>query len=151
MIYSTMIARNMTNIYNIKADLKHFQNIKKIKTSFDKPYHLVKQPHILEDNKFYNIRRQLNKEQAAIVKDILTRNKRAPNEPIYLFLTGGMRTRKTFTAKVLFQSLVRMYNNIIEYDPHKIKGLIKTYIGKATFNVGGVTLHSAFFMPFNKS
>ena len=137
--------------YNIDANIKHFQNIKKIETSFDKPYHLVKKPHILENNTFYNMKRQLNKEQATIVKDILTKKKRGPNELIYLFLTGGTGTGKTFTAKVLFQSLVHIYNNIIEYGPLKIKGLITTYTGKVAFNAGGVTVHFAFFMPFNKS
>ena len=81
----------------------------------------------------------------------MTKTKRALNELIYLFLTGCMGTRIFFIAKALFQSLVRMYNNIIEYDPHKIKGLITTYTGKVAFNAGGFILHTAFFMPFNKS
>jgi hypothetical protein len=33
----------------------------------------------------------------------------------------------------------------------KPKGLIVLYTGKATYNVGGTTIHFAFFMPFNKS
>jgi hypothetical protein len=32
-----------------------------------------------------------------------------------------------------------------------LKGLITAYTGKAAFNAGGVTLHSAFYMPFKKS
>ena len=34
-------------------------------------------------------------------------------------------------------------------DPMKPKGLIVAYIGKAAYNAGGTTIHSAFFMPFN--
>ena len=33
----------------------------------------------------------------------------------------------------------------------KPKGLMLTYIGKVTFNVGGTTIHYALLMPFNKS
>jgi hypothetical protein len=123
--------------------------MKKIKTSLDRPYHVVQQPHILENTTFYNMRRQLNKEQAAIVKDILTKKKKALNEPIHLFFIGGIGTGKTFLGEAIFQSL--MYNNRLEYDPLKLKKIITTYTGKTTFNAGGIMLHSAFFMPFNKS
>ena len=37
----------------------------------------------------------------------------------------------------------------MQYDPSKPIGLIATYTRNATFNIGGVTLHSAFYMPFN--
>jgi hypothetical protein len=33
----------------------------------------------------------------------------------------------------------------------KPKGLIVAYKGKAAYNAGGTTIHSAFLMPFNKS
>ena len=39
----------------------------------------------------------------------------------------------------------------MNYDPLQLKGLITAYTGKTTYNVGGVTLHSALYMPFNKS
>ena len=137
--------------YNIDIDIQHFQHLKKIKKSFNRPYYIVKQPHILDNISFFDMRRKLNKEQAAIAKDILTKKKKAPNELIHLFLTGGAGTGKTFTAIAIFQSLVRMYNSRIEYDPLKLKGIIRAYIGKEAFNAGGVTLHSAFYMPFNKA
>ena len=66
-------------------------------------------------------------------------------------MIAGAGTSKTFTAKAIFQSLVRMYNNMNEYDPTKLKGIITAYTGKATFNAGGVTLHFALSMSFNKS
>ena len=44
------------------------------------------------------------------MKDILTNKKSEPNKPLHSFLTGGAGTGKTFTAKALFQSLVRFYN-----------------------------------------
>ena len=39
----------------------------------------------------------------------------------------------------------------MQYDPLNPIGIIATYIGNATFNIGDVTLHSAFYMPFNKT
>jgi hypothetical protein len=71
----------------------------------------------------------LNKEQATIVKDILTKKKKAPNEPIHLFLIGGMQgLGKHLIGKAIFQSLVCMYNNRKKYDPLKLKGIITIYI-----------------------
>ena len=67
------------------------------------------------------------------------------------FVTGGAGTGKTFVGKERFQLLVRMHNNIMQYDPSKPIGLIAAYTGNAAFNIGGVTLHSAFYMPFNKT
>ena len=114
------------------------------------PYHLAKQPHILDNSDFLIIQRQLNREQARIVKNILTKKKHEPNKPLCLFITGSARTRKTFTAKAIFQSLIHFYNDEMNYDPEQIKWIITAYIGKSTFNTGDATLHYAFYMPFNK-
>jgi ATP-dependent DNA helicase PIF1 len=70
---------------------------------------------------------------------------------VHLFLIGGAGTCKTFTMKELFQMLIRIYDSNNSSDPMKPKGLIVLYTGKSTYNVGGTTVHSAFFMPFNKS
>ena len=74
-----------------------------------------------------------------------------PSTPIHLFLTGGAGTGKTFTATTIYQALIWLYNNAINNDPNKPKGLMTTYTGKAAYNIGGSTLHSAFHIPFNKS
>jgi hypothetical protein len=81
----------------------------------------------------------------------LTKKKKALKEPIQFFFIGGAGIGKKFLGKAIFQSRVRMYNNRLEYEPLKLKGIITAYTEKASFNAGGVTLHSAFFMPFNKS
>jgi hypothetical protein len=145
---------NVTNNYeqyDFENDLQHFQSTRNIRIDANRPYHIVKQPHILENLEFFNIRRQLNQEQATIMKDILTKKKSEPNKPVHLFLTGGVGTDKTFTTKALFQSLVHFYNVEMDYDPLQLKGLITAYTGKEVFNAGGVTLHSALYIPFNKS
>jgi hypothetical protein len=70
---------------------------------------------------------------------------------MHLFLTDGAGTGNTFTTKALFQMLIRIYDSSNSSDPMKPKGLIVAYIGKVAYNAGGTTVHSAFFMPFNKS
>jgi hypothetical protein len=87
--------------YDFENDLQHFQSTRNIRIYANRPYHILKQPHILEDLELFNIRRQLNQEQATIMKYILTKKKSQPNKPVHLFLTGGAGMDKTFTAKEL--------------------------------------------------
>ena len=137
--------------YDFENDLEHYQDRKKFALRSTRPYEIVKQPHILEDVEYYELMRQLNTEQASIVTDVITRKLYRPDELIYLLLTGGAGIGKTHTAKAIFQSLVRIHNVAFPYNPSQLKGIITTYTGKAAFNVGGVTLHSAFSLPFNNS
>ena len=108
--------------YDFENDLQHFKISKCINVSFNKPYQIVKQPHILDNIDVYKIRRQLNKEQARIVNDVISKKKCYPNKAIQLFLTGGAGTGKTFTAKAIFQSLIRFYNIEMDYNPLQLKG-----------------------------
>ena len=85
-----------------------------------------------------------------MLNDIVTKKKNNPNEVFHLFVIGA-GIGKTFVGKAIFQSLVCMHNNIMQYDPSKPIGLIAAYTGNVAFNIGGVTLHSAFYMPFNKT
>ena len=78
----------------MENDLKYFKNSKCIDQSLKNPYQIVKQPHILDNADFYNTMRQLNKEQARIVKDVLSKKICQPNKPIWLFLTRGVGTNK---------------------------------------------------------
>ena len=79
------------------------------------------------------------------------KKKKNPKEPIYLFIIGGAGVGKTLTAKAIFQMLIRIYDSQKTTDPMKPKGLILAYTGKAAYNAGGTTIHSALLMPFNKS
>lgn len=44
-----------------------------------------------------------------------------------------------------------MHNNRIQYDQFQLKELISSYTIKTVFNATDVTLHSGFYMPFNKA
>jgi hypothetical protein len=73
------------------------------------------------------------------------------NEPIYLFLAGGAGTGKTFTLQAIVQGLLRMHHKDLKSDPLKIKALLMAFTGKAAFNIGGTTIHSALHIPINQS
>ena len=68
--------------YDLENHLKYFKNSKCINESLNKSYQIVKQPHILDNADFYNTMRQLNKEQARIVKDVLSKKICQPDKPI---------------------------------------------------------------------
>jgi len=106
---------------------------------------------MLSNEEYYKIRRILNREQQAILKDIAIKKQKNIDKPLCLFFTGGAGTRKTFTAKAIYQTLIRIYNEHYNTDPLKPKGLILAYTGKAAYNAGGLTINSALLMPFNKS
>jgi hypothetical protein len=93
----------------------------------------------------------LNRKQQAIVKDIVLKKIRDMKTPLYLFLMSGGGTGKTFTAKMIFQMLIRIHNADNTIDPLKPKGLILLYTGKVAYNESGTTIHYAFLMPLNKS
>jgi Cdc6-like AAA superfamily ATPase len=122
-----------------------------MKKSINLGFQVKNHPFFLENEEYYRIRRMLNREQQEIVKDIAFKKCSDMHTPLYLFLTGGAGTGKTFTTKVIFQMLIRIYDAYNTNDPLKPKGLILAYTGKATYNAGGTTIHSALLMPFNKS
>jgi len=66
-----------------------------------------------------------------------------PDIFICLFLTGGVRTGKTFTLKLIIQGLLRLYNKNIYFDLTKTKALLMASIGKIVFNIDGLIIHLA--------
>jgi hypothetical protein len=46
--------------YDFENDLQHFKSTRNIRTYVSRAYHIVKQPHILENLEFFNIMRKLN-------------------------------------------------------------------------------------------
>jgi len=61
---------------------------------------------------------------------------------ICLFLTWDVETNKTFTLKYVIQKLLQLYNKNMSFDLTKTKDLFMASIGKTTFNIDGLTIHS---------
>jgi len=61
---------------------------------------------------------------------------------ICLFLTWDVGISKTFTLKYIIQKLLQLYNKYMSFDLTKTKTLLMASIGKTTFNVDDLTMHS---------
>jgi hypothetical protein len=72
-----------------------------------------------------------------IFDDIMYIKKSYLNSPIFKFSIRGARIGKTFTLKFIIQRLLQLYNKYIYSYLTKIKALLMTSIGKATFNIDG--------------
>lgn len=72
------------------------------------------------------------------------------DEPLRLFLSGGAGVGKSTVTNALYQALDRYLNTIPGENPDNIKVLKAPPTGKATFNIKGKTLHSAFKIPVNR-
>jgi hypothetical protein len=106
---------------------------------------------LMKDEEYFKILRLLNEEQRAIFDDIMYKKRFFANEPIYLFLTGGAGTGKSFTLQAIVQGLLRMHHKDLRSDPLKTKALLMAFTGKVAFNIGGTTIHSALHIPINQS
>jgi hypothetical protein len=107
------------------------------------------QDQIMPTHEFHSLFQKLNNEQCFIFDDVMYRKKQNPNEPIHLFITGGASTNKTFTLMFLIQNLISFYNRHPRSNLLKKKALLMAYIGKTTFNIGGIIVHSSFSIPLN--
>lgn len=138
-------SENEIEKHDIINDLKQDKKTKSIQGNHSSLFSEIAHPFFLNQDFFW--RRQLNYEQQSIVKVVVMKKKIEPRKPIYLFLTGGAGTRKIFTAKVLFQAMIQIYDKQLHSDPLKPKGIIVASTGKSTHNAGGVTAHSIFHLP----
>lgn len=66
------------------------------------------------------------------------------------FLTGGAGVGKSLVVSALYQTLYRLYNADAESDSDAPKILLCAPTGKASFNIGGQTIHSLFKLPLNQ-
>jgi hypothetical protein len=87
--------------------------------------------------------------ECIIFDDVMLRKKQNPNEPLHLFIIGGVDTCKFFILMLLIQDLLCFYNKYSQLDPSKKKTLFMAYIGKITFNIDGITIPSSISIPLN--
>ena len=104
--------------YDIQKDIQH----KVLKIQSDIHYNTFKishHPQIMDNDEYHKLRKMLNREQKAIVKDIVKKTIKNNKKLLHLFLTVGARMQKTFTTKVIYQALLWIYNKHINNDPNK--------------------------------
>jgi Cdc6-like AAA superfamily ATPase len=61
---------------------------------------------IVSNNEFASLVQQLNSEQRIILDDILYKKRRNPRKSLFIFITGGASTGKTFTLLYIIQYLL---------------------------------------------
>ena len=72
------------------------------------------------------------------------------DEALRLFLSGGAGVGKSTVTNALYEALIRYFNSIPGENPDEVKVLKVAPPGKATYNISGNTLHSAFKIHVNR-
>ncbi|KAE8739092.1 hypothetical protein FOCC_FOCC015415 [Frankliniella occidentalis] len=91
----------------------------------------------------------LNQDQRDYIMHVADHFKKYRSKQLLHFLTGGAGVGKSLTIKTLYQTLNRLFNSSPNDNPDDIKILLCGPTGKASFNIGGQTIHSAFKLPLN--
>lgn len=98
------------------------------------------------DDEYRKIIQSLNKKQKEYFNHVLHYIK-TKNQPIYNFLSGGAGVGKSVLLKALYQALLKFYSHKPGENPDNCQVLVCAPTGKAAYNVGGLTVHSAFNIP----
>lgn len=62
-------------------------------------------------------------------------------------MSGGAGVGKSVLLKALYQALIKFYSRKAGENPDDCSVLVCAPTGKAAYNVGGLTIHSAFNIP----
>ena len=100
----------------------------------------------MTDDEYRNLVQQLNVKQKEFFYHVLNWMK-TKTYPLYHFLSGGAGVGKSVLLKALNQALVKHFSHKAGENPDNVHVLICAPTGKAAFNVGGCTVHSAFHIP----
>ena len=98
------------------------------------------------DTDYRKMVQMLNKKQKEFFYHVLHWHK-ANKGPLYNFLSGGIGVGKSLLLRALYQALRKYFSHQAGSNPDDISILICAPTGKAAFNVGGLTIHSAFNIP----
>lgn len=129
---------NGNNDYDLALDL----NIGRKQIDFQDDHVSIEMP----DAEFRSMVQTLNVKQKEFFYHVLNWIKTEQN-PLYCFLSGGAGVGKSVLLRALHQALIKYLNHKPGENPDEVKVLICAPTGKAAFNVGGCTIHSAFNIP----
>lgn len=110
------------------------------------PYHDEQLSGEMFDNEYRKMIQSLNRKQKEYFYHILHYIK-TKKEPMYNFLSGGAGVGKSVLLKALYQALLKFYSHRPGQNPDNCQVLVCAPTGKAAYNVGGLTAHSAFNIP----
>ena len=111
---------------------------------------------LLPNDQFYQMCSQLNEGQQVLFNYIMKyatecrfaeNNNKLPQEPFYIFLSGGAGVGKSFLVNVITEYLKRVLRYPSQTPNEEPSVLVTASTGKAATGVNGTTLHSAFHLP----
>ena len=95
---------------------------------------------------FIKLVRSLNLEQMEFFLHVL-KSIKLNKQPLRTFLTGGAGVGKSVVIRALNEALNRHLCSTEGDNPENCRVLLCAPTGKAAFNIGGTTVHSAFKIP----
>ncbi|XP_050309271.1 uncharacterized protein LOC126745458 isoform X1 [Anthonomus grandis grandis] len=105
-------------------------------------------PHQIPDSEYVELISKLNQKQYEFLN--IVQDQLLEKQSFYCVLSGPAGTGKSHLITAITQTLLRHYNSIPGNKPESIKVLLAAPTGKAAFNIGGITLHSALSLPVNQ-
>ena len=99
----------------------------------------------MNDDEYRHFMNRLNRRQHTFMMNGL--NKIKKQETFYDLVVGESGTGKSNLIKAIDQCVERYLRKQDNSEPEKDRVILCSYTGKASFNIGGVTLHSTFRLP----
>lgn len=103
----------------------------------------------MQNDQYKRFMNRLNRKQHTFMINVL--NKVKKNEKFHHLVVGESGTGKSNLIKAVDQCVERHLRKLDNTDPDKDRVILCSYTGKASFNIGGITLHSAFHLPLKAS
>lgn len=103
----------------------------------------------MKDDDYKRFMNRLNRKQHTFMMNVLNKVKR--NQKFHHLVVGESGTGKSNLIKALDQCVERHLRKLDNGEPEKDRVILCSYTGKASFNIGGITLHSAFHLPVKSS
>lgn len=129
---------------DIATDLGHKTSNTKASSVF------CKVPNLINDDEYYYEMERLNEKQRKYVLHILHCVKNDKQLPIYDIILGSAGVGKSCLIKALYQTLLRYYFKQPDCNPEQLHFILCAPTGKASHNIGGTTMHTAFILPVNQ-
>ena len=98
----------------------------------------------MKEDEYRRLMNTLNRKQFTFMINCL--NKIKSNEVFYDLVVGESGTGKSNLIKALDQCVDKYLRSVDNSDPEKERVMLCSFTGKASFNISGVTLHSALHL-----
>ncbi|CEP10706.1 hypothetical protein, partial, partial [Parasitella parasitica] len=107
-------------------------------------------PDLLPKPAYLDLIASLNRQQRDIVSHVAHHVRHGDDRPdssLKLLITGVAGTGKSTLINALYQTLVKFYDSQRDRDLSSVSVLLTGTTGKASYNIGGQTIHSALSFP----